>query len=288
MSDAVNLIALAKMAVIVIGIFLVPVITRKFAAELGLPVGQMAMDRAALAGSALGLAGLRLGWAATQGARCAGSAAILSSTGSHLKNYGTHLQKANNPEQNSSGFTSAIGKKAGPHLEKFGNYLEQASVRHEAKKQGVEPPSLTDKVKKTLSADPRVTGPIVQKEQRYQAFAQSRLSPSPTAGPAGLSTTLNPNTSPVSKGPASLLFQQAQPNAAQSVMSPSKESNPKNIPQKSLFSPSVQSPVVRSDFFPMSKPTTSSVVSRVQKVAHRWKTSSRIQRIFESNERKPS
>lgn len=40
MSDAVNMMALAKMAVVVIGVFMVPMITRRGPAHLGVRLGR--------------------------------------------------------------------------------------------------------------------------------------------------------------------------------------------------------------------------------------------------------
>jgi len=282
MSDAVNLIALAKMAVIVIGIFMVPIITRKFAADLGAPVGQMAMNRAAIAGAGLGLTGAKIAWAATQGARSSVAASVLTPIGSKIKSVGSHLQKTSEQvtEAGTTASSHSASKIAGKSLEKFGQYLEDASVRHEAKKAGISPPSLADKVKQTLSADPQVTGPIVAKEQRYQAFLNSRSGQLASSAMGGHPIARNQHRSSF-RSPASILPSSgsrftSKPSTSNLTRADSRaEINRAEINRSNTNNPTL-----------ISHPT---LATRVQQIRHRWRDGKRINKLFESpNERKPS
>lgn len=294
MSDALNMIALAKMAVIVIGIFLVPVITRKFAADLGAPVGQMAVNRAAVASLGMGLVGTKVAWASTQGIRSSGTASILSPLGSRIKGVATKLQKNENFEAQSSSSSGRVSTKVGSKLEKFGQYLEEASIRHEARKSGIEPPSLTDKVKKTLSADPKITGPILAKEQQYKSFVASR---SANAFPSALAAANAIHEKPTpsnSYGPASVPFSSpaysssnpisTNPVVTVATKNPGAHGAPvqgRNTGRLNTSAPSSTNPKTAAP--------DKSFTERVQKFSHRWTRSNRINRLFESSEeRKPS
>ncbi len=289
MSDALNLVALAKMAVIVIGIFLVPIITRKFAADLGAPVGQMAMNRAAIAGAGLGFVGAKVAWAATQSARSSAAASILAPLGSKVRQAGLSLQKQTETIHDvaSSTKSQTLTQKAGAKLERFGQYLEEASVRHEAKKVGIEPPSVGDKIKKTLSADPQVIGPIRAKEQRYQAFVQSRsqnLSPSALAGnPVSYSN----NASPSLQSPASAPLQNSRfsVNAACDFARPSAS----RVATSPVDTHRLNSNSGATDRLASSSSERTNLSARVRDVRHRWRDSKRLSRLFQSSdERKPS
>jgi hypothetical protein len=295
MSDALNLIALAKMAVIVIGIFLVPVITRKFAADLGAPVGQMAMNRAAIAGAGLGLMGAKVAWASTQGARSAGAASILSPVGSRIRNVGSQLQKSDSgadsfyPQK-----SEPLSKKVGAKLENFGRYLEDASVRHEAKKAGVQPPSIADKIKKTLSADPQVTGPIAAKEHQYKSFVATRSSRSSSSTLGGGTQAARDFSSSGSFRPASPSFTSVASSSPHSVASSSAASvtarPASQNPGASLGPNTDRLSQPRNPQTPTSPPNAQTgLTARVQKATHRWRGKNRINRLFENpDERKPS
>lgn len=290
MNDALNLIALAKMAVIVIGIFMVPIITRKFAADLGAPVGQMAMNRAAIAGAGLGYAGAKLAWAATQSARSSAAASVLTSAGSKIKSAGSSLLKSSHQitEEGAGVSSNGVSSKVGKKLEKFGQYLEDASVRHDAKKVGIAPPSLVDKVKKTLSTDPQVTGPIVAKEQRYQAFLNSRSRQSPPSALADNSILPNQQRASFHSSASALSSSGSgsivNPSISASPRATTSPSTPRSVSTDRLApSPNAQTEVTRSS------PSNQTLTSRIQQIRHRWKDGKRINKLFETpNERKPS
>lgn len=289
MSDALNLIALAKMAVIVIGIFLVPIITRKFAADLGTPVGQMAMNRAAIAGAGLGLVGAKVAWAATQSARSSAAASILTPLGSKIRQAGASLQKQTETfnEVSSSTKSQTLTHKTGAKLERFGQYLEEASVRHEAKKIGIEPPSVGDKIKKTLSADPQVTGPIRAKEQRYQAFVQSRSENVSPSALAGNPISYANHASPSHQSPASAPLQSMRypMNAGDDLARPSAS----RVAASTSDTHRLSSNTGATDRLTPRSTEKTNLSTRVRDVRHRWRDSKRLNRLFQSSdERKPS
>ncbi len=176
--DVLNLIALAKMSVVVIGVFLVPILTRKFASELGLAVGQMAMNRSALAAGALTLGSGKVVAMAASSALEHLSAPTLGKVGSKLRSLSS-MQNQNliNP-QNAQvcSLKNSAKQKAVASLEKFGAYLEAAPQRLSARKAGVEVPTIGDRIKKAVSTNPRITGPIHAKEKQFQNFIETNSS----------------------------------------------------------------------------------------------------------------
>ncbi len=190
MSDALNLIALAKMAVVVIGIFLVPVITRKFASDLGLPAGQMAMNRAALAAGALGLgAGVamkKLSFAALSSAVGHTQAPLAGLVGQKVRGAARSLLDGGDrvDHQGEVLGPSPLRKLGAKSLDQFGKVLENAHLKHKAKKHGVAPLTIPEQIAKTVSTDPNITRPIIEKEQRFQKFLRAEMGMSDEGAPS--------------------------------------------------------------------------------------------------------
>jgi len=298
MSDAVNMIALAKMAVIVIGVFMVPVITRKFAADLGLPVGQMAMNRAGLATAALGAtaAGLAVSTLAT--AKSHGTSRVLPLLGKPLRNFGETLSTPSTQHKDQDEFSpifssdNAMKRKAGTTLSTIGKYLEDSALRHKARKAGIQPPTLAQKAVQKVWADPKLNASIQEQERRYQGFLKTQPL---RRGNSSSSRTVDPTPYP-SKNPTPYSIAHSSPGVGSTILSESLKSHPtfSNIPSPEAPRKSsiAASPNVRSESYKVSAQgeVTSSgdqkwIRNEVQQVMHRWKERSRLERLFD-DERK--
>jgi hypothetical protein len=284
MSDVLNMMGLAKMAVVVIGVFMVPIITRKFACDLGLPAGQMAMNRAAVAATGLGVG---VAQAAVAGGQSGISHAIGTSAtvaGKSLKKYGNQLSLDGNHPESFIPRTS-LNKVSSQALEKFGGLLENLGHRHQAKKAGVPPPSLKDRLLKTVSVDPAVTGPLHEKEQRYQNFLRSQSS--------GESISKNGSRS-LNNGTQSY-------SEASSVAPLQTSMNLNRSLEKGVSEKNITAGVLQKNLNLQTNPTSNQgksvsaqsnerqwLQNEVHKSSHRWLNTSKMDRLFHSKDRKES
>lgn len=298
MSDAVNMMALAKMAVVVIGVFMVPMITRKFAADLGVPVGQMAMNRAALASAALGVGAVKIAAAGSGSLLSHGAAASLPKVGSTLRSVAQSLNPIESPSSDPFSSPSpkagVVRRASAATLEKLGKHLEEAKLRHDAKKAGVQPPTLKDQFLKRMSVDPQVTGAIHEREQRYQKFLKSRnhspelpSSQARTSDPRSTSSLSSYSHTSPDRGSASFLGD--APQKPLSAMAAPKTNTMTSVQANLGRTLSQQSApqTIMSDISSSNQKSAENswLRNEVQKTNHRWLNSTRWQRLFNSSER---
>ncbi len=291
MSDAVNMIALAKMAVIVIGVFLVPMITRKFAADLGAPVGQMAMNRAAIASAALGVGTVKLGMAGSQTLLSHAGATSLPKVGRVLRSVGQSLNpnESGSHETFSSPKPGMVRRASAATFEKLGKHLEEAKVRHDAKKAGITPPTFKDHLLKRISVDPQITGPITAREQRYQKFLKSQtaspesyLPHAVNAGPRSTPPQNSYSHPPADRGP-DVLFEGSLKNSGSDFTSKPNGRPALQMNQTGFASEShLDRMSARENLNIPSATENSWLKMEVQKTNHRWLNSTRLERLFQS------
>lgn len=182
-----ELLSIAKMITVIVGMVFVPSLTRKFVMDLGMPVAQGIVKSAALAtGGAAWIIHKKAAAPISKVALGVSSAPFKAlapfAMGSLSKNITTPIfERMQSPSENS--LVHNMKKKAAVKLEKADQWLREGEIRKQAQKSGVEVPSVSDKIKERFSSNPQTQRALKYRNQEFDRFREGFQAKDQREGP---------------------------------------------------------------------------------------------------------